>query len=141
MKNWAIITGMDMIEDAKITGITPAVLTFKGMCEDWPPIILRPCIFFEYCTGMRRSAPFNTRTKTTVATTTARTMMAATVATATDLPAIKRSYSISTSCGRLETILIRSTMEIPLPTPFSVIRSPIHIRRAEPAVIAAITVI
>ena len=34
-----------------------------------------------------------------------------------------------------------STMEIPLPTPLSVIRSPIHIRNALPAVNAAITVI
>ena len=31
-------------------------------------------------------------------------------------------------------ILIRSTIDIPFPTPFSVIRSPIHIRNALPAV-------
>ena len=63
-----------------------------------------------------------------------------TVATATDLPAIKRSYNVIISCGVPDTILIRSTMEIPFPTPLSVILSPIHIRRAEPAVIAATTV-
>ena len=66
--------------------------------------------------------------------------MPATVATATDLPAIKRSYNVIISCGVPDTILIRSTMEIPFPTPLSVILSPIHIRRAEPAVIAATTV-
>ena len=33
---------------------------------------------------------------------------------------------------------MQSTIEMPLPTPFSVILSPIHIRKAEPAVIAAI---
>ena len=40
------------------------------------------------------------------------------------------------SLGIPEMILIVSTIEIPLPTPFSVICSPIHIRTAEPAVIA-----
>ena len=38
-----------------------------------------------------------------------------------------------------EIILINNTIEIPLPTPFSVIRSPIHISTAEPAVSAATT--
>ena len=33
---------------------------------------------------------------------------------------------------------MRSTIEMPLPTPFSVILSPIHMRKAEPAVIVAI---
>ena len=35
-------------DEAKITGITPAVLTFIGIWEDCPPTILRPCIFFAY---------------------------------------------------------------------------------------------
>ena len=30
-------TGKDMLEEAKITGITPAVFTFNGMLEDCPP--------------------------------------------------------------------------------------------------------
>ena len=38
-------------------------------------------------------------------------------------------------------MLIINTIEMPLPTPFSVILSPIHIRNALPAVNAAITVI
>ena len=37
--------------------------------------------------------------------------------------------------------MITRTMEIPLPTPFSVIRSPIHIRTVEPAVNAATSII
>ena len=39
-------------EEAKITGITPAVFTFSGIFVDCPPTILRPCIFFAYCTGI-----------------------------------------------------------------------------------------
>ena len=38
------------------------------------------------------------------------------------------------SLGILEMMLIISTIEIPLPTPCSVILSPIHISTAEPAV-------
>ena len=38
------------------------------------------------------------------------------------------------SCGILEIILIVKTIEIPLPTPFSVILSPIHMITVEPAV-------
>ena len=37
-------------------------------------------------------------------------------------------------------MLIVNTMEIPFPTPFSVILSPIHIRTAEPAVRVKITI-
>ena len=46
-------TGKDIRELAKMTGITPAVLTFSGISEDCPLlIILLPCIFAVYCTGM-----------------------------------------------------------------------------------------
>ncbi len=45
------------------------------------------------------------------------------------------------SCGTRDRILIVNTMEIPLPIPFSVIRSPIHIKNALPAVKAMMTVI
>ena len=38
-------------------------------------------------------------------------------------------------------IFIKRTIEIPFPTPFSVIRSPSHINTAEPAVSAATTTI
>ena len=41
----------------------------------------------------------------------------------------------------VEMILNRSTIEIPFPTPFSVIRSPIHISMALPAVIVTIATI
>ena len=44
------------------------------------------------------------------------------------------------SSGIRERILIKSTIEIPFPTPFSVILSPIHIKNAEPAVNVSTTI-
>ena len=41
-------------DEAKITGITPAMLIFKGMYVDEPPSVRRPTTRFAYCTGMRR---------------------------------------------------------------------------------------
>ena len=49
------------------------------------------------------------------------------------------SYSVPKSLGIREIMLITSTIEIPFPTPFSVILSPIHISTAEPAVKVTIT--
>ena len=46
--NCAIITGNCISDDAKITGITPAVLTFKGMLVDCPPKDFLPLTFCEY---------------------------------------------------------------------------------------------
>ena len=46
--NCAIITGNCISDDAKITGITPAVLTFKGILVDCPPNVFLPLTFCEY---------------------------------------------------------------------------------------------
>ena len=139
VKNWEITMGKDISELAKITGITPAVLTFSGITAFCPPpIILRPCSFCVYCTGMRRSASHRRTTKTTITRMQARMISPATTAVATDLAfRMKRSNSVPRSFGREEMMLIRRTMEMPFPTPLSVILSPIHIRKALPAVIAA----
>ena len=32
-----IVAGNRMIDEAKIGGITPAMLIFSGRCDDWPP--------------------------------------------------------------------------------------------------------
>ena len=48
-------------------------------------------------------------------------------------------YNILRSDGSEEIMLNKSTMDIPLPTPLSVILSPIHIRKALPAVIVHTT--
>ena len=52
--NWVIVCGNMMIEEAKITGMTPAVLTRIGRWVLCPPYILRPTTRLAYCTGMRR---------------------------------------------------------------------------------------
>src|SRR5665648_248862 len=44
-----------IIDEAKMTGITPAMLTLSGMKVLVPPIMRRPTTRFAYCTGTRRS--------------------------------------------------------------------------------------
>ena len=51
-RNCNMISGSDIILDAKITGITPEVFTFSGMKLEFPPSIFLPTTFFEYCTGI-----------------------------------------------------------------------------------------
>ena len=65
--NDRIIDGKDMMDDAKMIGITPAVFTFSGILDDCPPTIFLPAIFLEYCTGILLSAPFRISTSTTTA--------------------------------------------------------------------------
>ena len=31
------VAGSRMIDEAKIGGITPAMFSFSGRCDDWPP--------------------------------------------------------------------------------------------------------
>ena len=45
-----------MNDDAKITGITPAIASLSGMCVFCPPYIFLPTTFFAYCTGILLSA-------------------------------------------------------------------------------------
>ena len=42
----AIVAGTVMMVLAKMTGMTPAILTFMGRWVDWPPYILRPTTRF-----------------------------------------------------------------------------------------------
>ena len=123
-----------------MTGMTPEVFTLSGMFVVWPPTIFLPCTFFAYCTGILRTPSFKMITSTTISTIIAMIMIAATTPLAMDLPITNCSKSCAISWGIRERMLIVSTMEIPFPTPLSVIRSPIHIRKALPAVSAAITV-
>ena len=50
-----MVGGISMIDEAKMTGITPAMLTLSGMNVLEPPIMRRPTTRLAYCTGMRRS--------------------------------------------------------------------------------------
>ena len=49
----AICPGSMMIDWAKMTGMTPAVLMRSGRCVVRPVSILRPTMRRAYCTGMR----------------------------------------------------------------------------------------
>ena len=64
------VEGIETIEAAKMTGITPPELTLSGRCVACPPYTRRPTTRLAYCTGIflcPRS------TKTTAATTTTMT--------------------------------------------------------------------
>ena len=137
--NVAMMPGNDIMDEAKIIGMTPAVLIFSGMCVVCPPIIRLPAVFLEYWTGICRAAPFSTTTMTIMAIIIAMTIRSASPPLAIVFPFTDCAYRLERSCGTRQRILIRRTMEIPLPTPFSLIRSPIHIRKQEPAVRATTT--
>src|SRR4051812_29664333 len=55
-KNCAIVGGNAMIAAAKITGMTPAMLTRSGMYVVPPEVIRRPTMRFAYWIGIRRLA-------------------------------------------------------------------------------------
>ena len=88
----------------------------------------------EYCTGILRSPPQSRTVNSIVPTTTARITTIAIVAFNTLCPFTKDLYKATKSSGKRDTMLITSIIDIPLPTPLSVILSPSHIRRVEPAV-------
>ena len=48
LKNELMMMGNCISDIAKITGITPEVLTFKGMFDAEPPTMPRPETFLEY---------------------------------------------------------------------------------------------
>ena len=52
--NRVSVAGNRISEEAKMTGMTPAVLMRSGMCVDWPPYMRRPTTRFAYCTGIFR---------------------------------------------------------------------------------------
>ena len=55
----AIVAGNARIDDAKITGMTPPVLTFSGMCVLEPPYIRRPTTRLAYWTVTLPVAPLD----------------------------------------------------------------------------------
>ncbi len=63
---FAITIGIEKSEPAKITGITPAVFTLSGICEDCPPTSFLPCVFLEYCTLILLSPSERTTINTTI---------------------------------------------------------------------------
>ena len=130
-----IIAGKDINEEAKITGITPAIANLSGICVFCPPYIFLPTTFFAYCTGILLSASC---TNTTPATSiTAPIIIPNAVISPVVLnPALVNTklYKVVTTAGKLEIIPINIIIEIPFPIPLLVICSPSHISKAVPAI-------
>src|SRR3989344_1227434 len=129
-KNDAIIPGNSSKDNANIMGITPAGFTFKGRYVDTPPYILFPRTRFAYETGIFLLA--------SVIITTPAIMRNDTTKNPTYGTSWEASH-VRNNClmlvGRPETMPAKITRETPLPIPFSVISSPIHMRNIVPAVI------
>ena len=112
---------------AKMIGMTPAWLTRRGRNGLPPWYIRRPRTREAYWTGIRR---WPSLMKTIAAT--------ATIATTTKQHACDRVRALEEAddrrSGSGDTMPAKMMKLMPLPIPFSVISSPSHIRRIEPAV-------
>ena len=106
------------------------MFTFMGRVEDWPPYIFRPTWRLAYCTGIRRSAPL-----TQVISTISSRMPTMTSRTIHHFrePARIPPTIWDTMVGTRDRMPANRMMEMPLPIPNSVICSPIHITKEEPA--------
>src|SRR5262249_17684619 len=124
--SWVIRCGITISDDAKITGMTPAWLTFSGKYVEVPPYMRRPTMRLAYCTGMRRW-PCSTNTTPVM-------MMRAAQPTALKMAGPGDSRMDLPSAGMRAQMLEKISSDMPLPMPRSVISSPIHITRAPPAV-------
>src|SRR6266487_4539899 len=101
-----------MTLDAKMIGITPALLTRSGMCVLAPPYIRRPTMRFAYWTGILRVAwvmrMTAAMTRTIIATTNNRT-------NSDTVPARKLSTPFITVFGMRRMMLMKMMSEMPLP--------------------------
>ncbi len=77
-----------MTDEAKMTGMTPAMLTLSGMKVLVPPIMRRPTMRLAYCTGMRRS-PLVIQTTPTI---TARAMITKPICETSDMEPSKNFW-------------------------------------------------
>ena len=123
-----------MKDEAKITGITPAIASFSGICVLCAPTIFLPTTFLEYCTGTLLSACC---TNTTPAT---NRIAPTTIAIAVNNPivlnpesVIIKFHKVVIPLGNLDIIPIKINNDIPFPIPFAVICSPNHINIDVPA--------
>ena len=111
-------------DEAKITGMTPAMFTLRGMKVLVPPIMRRPTTRLAYCTGTRRSPLVIQMTPTT----TARAMT-----TKRTIVTMLRVISLAAPDGMRDTMLMKIMIDMPLPMPRAVMSSPSHITNTAPA--------
>ena len=123
------VAGRSRSELAKIGGITPAVLSLRGMCELSPCVIRLPCCRFGYWMMIRRCARSMKTTNTTTPTAISMNMM---IMTAESEPCRPISNSWPTAAGPVATMPAKMMSEMPLPTPRAVTCSPSHIRKIVP---------
>ena len=122
--NCANVAGMSITDEAKMTGMTPAMFTLSGMNVLCPPIIRRPTTRFAYWTGMRRSPVVIQITATTTASAMARNSTIETMLCVS---------SFSVPDGMRDTMLMKIMIDMPLPMPRAVMSSPSHITATAPA--------
>ena len=116
-----------MTEMAKISGMTPEEFTFIGMWVLWPPYILRPTTRLAYCTGTRRSPHVHKHNADNQSASTP-------TITSADAPRRERALAIKQTvdagrdlAGEVGDDTDKDQQaDMPLPMPFSVMRSPIH---------------
>ena len=125
------VIGINIIAWAKIIGITPAVLTFKGIYCLAPPYCLFPTTRFAYCTGTLR-VPCTNKIEAEI-TNNKKTISARNITKPPDVVAVRIINSCTKACGRRAMIPTKIINEIPLPIPLSVMRSPNHIINILPA--------
>ena len=122
----------DRIDEAKITGMTPPVFTFSGMCVLEPPYCRRPTTRLAYCTVIRRW-PRSTKMIAPITTTAIATQEDD--AQQTDLAGlhlVERGQHAPS--GSSTTMPAKISSDMPLPMPRSVICSPSHMMNIVPVV-------
>ena len=128
--NWPITVGNVSSDEAKITGITPAMLIFNGMYVDEPPSVRRPTTRFAYCTGMRRWL-------CSTNTTTAMTANSSNNSRNVLMGPFDEWNTAKMFAGNAAAIEVKISSDMPLPTPRSVMRSPSHMTKTVPAVMVS----
>ena len=101
-----------------------------------PPSIRLPTIRLAYCTGMRR---WDCSTKMTPAITTRPRAITSRKTTQPWEPG-RATFRPHSALGKVAAIWVKIITDMPLPTPRSVISSPIHMMTLVPAVIVKIMV-
>ncbi len=127
VKYWAICAGNSRMLMAKMIGITPAIVTFRGRYCVWPWYMRRPRTRLAYWTGIRR---WPSLMKTTPAMTMIPMMMNGTIRS-------RPSGPLTTPpawCGMRPTMPAKMMKLMPLPRPRSLMSSPSHMSRMVPAV-------
>ncbi len=126
---WMTVSGISSSEDAKIGGMTPAVLILIGRCERSCAIIPRAVARLGYWIRTRRWARSMKQMKRIRPTTSAITRMISSGSMVLLRPPSNNCASVR---GRVATMPAMMIRLMPLPMPRLVICSPIHIRNRVP---------